>query len=100
MLHNVAAMLRKECQRHSQGSQLEMTELAPEHLFMQTLLGSPDSVILKVAEQVYGGVCSSTHHTSTADNKMMCMRELCQELTRCMTKAGLRIAELGQLGPL
>ena len=56
MLHTVAAMWRKKCQRHSQTPQVEMAEVTtPEHPSMQTLLGSLDSKILKVAEQVYGG---------------------------------------------
>ena len=53
MLHNTANMWRKEHWRCSWGSQLEMAELAPEHPSVQTLLGTPDEEILKVAEQVY-----------------------------------------------
>ena len=57
MFHNAAAMWKKEHQRHSWGLQAEMAEaMTPEHPFVWTLLGSVDSEILKVAEQVYGGM--------------------------------------------
>ena len=55
LLHNMATMGRKEHQRFFQGSQSEMAELAPEHPSMWTLFKSPDSEILKVAEQGYRG---------------------------------------------
>ena len=53
LLHNVAAMCRKGCWRCSQESEMEMAESAPEHPSVQTLLGSPDEEIPKVAEQIY-----------------------------------------------
>ena len=55
LLHNVAAMEKKEHPRHSQGPEPETAELAPEHPSMWTLLGSPDKEILEVVEQVYRG---------------------------------------------
>ena len=52
MLHNVASLQRKECWRCFWGLQLELAKSAPEHPSVQTLLGSPDSEILR-------GACSS-----------------------------------------
>ena len=49
MLHNVTAMQRKVHQRCSLGSESEMAKSAPELPSLQTLLGSPDAEILKVA---------------------------------------------------
>ena len=89
-VHNTATMQRKEHQRYSGGSQLETTDMAPKHPSMQTLLGSPDSAILEIAEQVYRGewvvALSILPHRQQDD----CMRELCQELTRHTTRAGLQ----------
>ena len=56
MLHNVAAMWRKEHQWCSWAPQVETAEAtAPEYPLVWTLLGSLDSEILKVIEQVYRG---------------------------------------------
>ena len=55
LLHNMANMRRIEYQRHFQGSELEAAKLASEHPSVQTLLGSPNAEILKVAEWVYRG---------------------------------------------
>ena len=45
LLHNMAAMQKREHQRHSLRSEPEMAEWAPEHPSMQTLLGSPDELL-------------------------------------------------------
>ena len=79
---------------HSQGLELEMTELAPE----QTLLGSPDAEILKVAEQVYRGELTVAPSVLPHKQQDACMRELHQELARCITRAGLQ-SEVGSAGP-
>ena len=90
MLHNLAAMQNKECQRCSQGSESETAESAPEHPSMWTLLGSPDAEILKVAEQVYRGEHAVVPSVLPCIQQDKCMRELHQELARCMARAGLQ----------
>ena len=70
MLHNAASMRRKEHQRHSQALQASKVA-APEHLFVWTLLGSMDSEILKVAEQVYRGACNYIQHTPPQTTRQM-----------------------------
>ena len=58
LLHNTAFMRRKEHQRCSWAPQAEMAEAtAPEHPSVWTLLGSIDTEILKIAEQVCRGEC-------------------------------------------
>ena len=67
------------------------------HPSLWTLLGSPDSEILKVAEQVYRGAFSNTQCTPCR-KQGKCMRELHQELCRHMARAGLQ-SETGAAKP-
>ena len=90
MLHNGVTIWKEECQRHSRGLQSEMAESVPEHPSVQTLLGSCDTEILKVAEQVYQGECVVASSVLSHRQQDNCMRELHQELTRHMTRAGLQ----------
>ena len=58
LLHNAAAMRRREHEKVSQRSfQVKQTEMAGvmalRHPSIRTLSGSTDATILKVAEQVY-----------------------------------------------
>ena len=56
LLHSVASMKKKECQRCSQRSWGEETmEEAPEHPSMRTLLGAMDDAIIQVAKDIYWG---------------------------------------------
>ena len=98
MLHNVGSMWRKEHRRCSQGSQSEMAKSAPEHPSVGTLLGSPDSEIPKVAEQVYSGECVVAPSVHPCRQQDECMRELHKKLTRHITRAGLQ-SETGPARP-
>ena len=86
----MATMQSKKHWRSFKGSEPEMAKLAPEYPSVQTLLGSLDEEILKIAEQVYRGELAVA--TSVLPHKQQdeCMRELCHELTRCMTRASLQ----------
>ena len=88
ILHNVATMWRKEYQRCSWGS--KMAESAPEHPSMWTILGSPWFRDPKVEEHVYRAECVIAPSILSHSQQDECIRELCQELTRCMTRAGLQ----------
>ena len=89
ILHNAVSMWRREHQRHSQV--LQPTEvMSPEHPSIRTLLGSPDAEILKVAEQVYRGESAVVPSILPCRHQDECMRELHQELTKCMVRAGLQ----------
>ena len=63
---------------------------APEHPSIQTLLGSMDAKILKIAKQVCRGECIVVPSVLPIWWHDECMRELCQELTKCMARAGLQ----------
>ena len=77
LLHNVASMKKKECQRHPQRSQAEAAkETAPEHPSMQTLIGSTDEAILQVAEQVYQGEQTLDPSMLSYQQHDNCMMEL------------------------
>ena len=87
--HNAASMQRNECLRYSRALQ-PAEVMAPEHLSMRTLLGSPDAEILKVAEQVYRAECAVVPSILPHRQQDDCMRELHQELTKCMARDGLQ----------
>ena len=53
MFHNVVTMQHTEHLRFSRGPLSETEEIAPEHPSVQALVGSQDSDILKVVEQIY-----------------------------------------------
>ena len=90
MLHNAASMWRKEHWRHSQA--LQPTQVtAPEHPSMGTLLGSLNTEILKVAEQVQRGKCAMAPSILPCRQQDECLRELYQELTKCMASTGLQV---------
>ena len=72
---------------HSQGSQPEPAELVPEHPPVWTLVGSPDAEILRVAEQVYWGEHVVAPSVLPCCQQDECMRDLHQELARCMARA-------------
>ena len=69
LLHNAATMQKRECQRHSQGPELETAESTPEHPSMQSPLGSPDGEILEVVEQVYRGELAVAPSVLHANNR-------------------------------
>ena len=94
MLHSTASMRRKEWQRHSQALQVAKV-MAPEHPPICTLLGSMDAELLKIAKQVYLGECIVVFSVLPHQWHDECIRELCQELAKCMTRAGLQ----GKLRP-
>ena len=90
MLHNVATIQRKEWQRHSQGSEPEMPESVSEHPSVWILLGSPGAEILKVVEQVYRRELAVAPSVLPCRQQDGCMRKLCWELTRHMSRASLQ----------
>ena len=91
LLHNVASMKKKEHQRCSQRLQVEAAEeMAPEHPSMWTLIVATDEAILQVAEQVYWGEWTLALSVLSCKQQDDCMRELWQELNRCMSRAGLQ----------
>ena len=95
MFHNAATMQHKEHQRCWLGLSLELTEAAPEHPSMWTLVGSKDSDLLQIAEQIYKGeymVVPSEFICTLQDDLM---KELQRELSRHLTQAGLH----GKRGP-
>ena len=98
LLHNMAAMHRKEHRRCSHGSEPGVAQLAPEHPSMWTLLGSPDAEILKVTEWVYREELVITPSVLPSKQPDGCMRELHQELARCMARASLK-SEVGAARP-
>ena len=55
MFHNTAAMQCKEHQRCTWGLPLEPTETASEHPSVWTLIGSWNTNLLQVMEQIYKG---------------------------------------------
>ena len=69
--------------------QWEMVKSTPECPSMWTFLGSPDSEIRKVAGQVYRGEHRVAPSILSHRQQDECMRELCQDLSRHMTRAGL-----------
>ena len=75
-----------------------MAKSAPEHPSVQTLLGSPDAVVLKVAEQVYSRELAVVPSVLSHKQQDRCMRELCQELAGHMARASLQ-SEVGLPGP-
>ena len=89
MGHNTAAMWCKEHQRCSQGLPLEPTETAPEHPSVQTLIGSHDSELLQVMEQIYKGEYAVAPSVFTHAQHEHFMRELQWKLSGCMTRPGL-----------
>ena len=62
---------------------------SPEHPSMRTLLWSQDAETLKVAEWVYWGECAVAPSILPCRQQDECMRELHQELARCMARADL-----------
>ena len=66
-----------------------MTETAPEHPSVQTLLRSWDSDLLQVMEQIYKGEYVVAPSVFTHAQQEDFMRELHWGLFRCMTRAGL-----------
>ena len=98
LLHSVSTMWRKEHQRCSQRVQSETVDRASEHPSMQTLLGSPDAVILAILEQVYSGEWTLAPSVLPCRQQAECMRILCQELAKHLTRAGLH-SETGAVRP-
>ena len=88
MFHNTAAMWHKKHQRQSQGLLLEPTEAALEHPSVQTLVGSRDSNLWWVIEQIYKGEYVVTPSRFTHAQQEDFMKELQRQLSRCMTRAG------------
>ena len=76
-----------------------MVDTTPKHPSVQTMLGSPDSTILEIAEQVYKGKHAIVPSVLSYKQQDKCMRELCQELAQCMDRASPRVRP-GQLDPL
>ena len=88
--HNAATMWCKEHQRCSHRLPLEPSEAALEHPSVQTLVGSRDTDLLQVAEQIYKGeymVVPSMFTWSELDDLM---KELQRELSVWLTQAGLQ----------
>ena len=98
VLHNMATMWRKEHQRCSQASQLEMADTALKHPSLWTLLGSPDTAILEIAEEVYRGEWTVAPSVLPCKQQDESMRIMSQELPKCMTRAGLQ-SETGPARP-
>ena len=88
MFHNAADMQHKEHQRYSQGFPLEPPETALEHPSIWTLIGSSNSDLLWVAEQIYKGEFVVVPSMFTHAQQDF-MKELQRELSICMTRAGL-----------
>ena len=55
MFRNATTMWHKELQRCPCGIPLEPLEIALENSSVQTLVGSKDTNLLQVAEQIYNG---------------------------------------------
>ena len=94
MFHN-ATMRHKELQRNPCGIPLELSETTLEHSSVWTLVGSEDSDLLQITEQIYKCgyiVVSSIFSPSQCDDLM---KELWKELSECVTWAGLQ-GERGQ----
>ena len=64
--------------------------MTPKHPSICTLLGSTDVEMLKIAEQAYWGECIVVPSVLPHQWHEECMRELHQELTKCMARAGLQ----------
>ena len=64
-------------------------EMAPEHPSMRTLIGTTNDTILQVTEQVYQGEWTLAPNLLSCQQNKDCMRELQQELNKCMARAGL-----------
>ena len=86
-------MKKKEHQRCSQRSQAEEAkEVASEHPSLKTLIGATDAAIIQVARQVYQGEWTLASSMFSHQQHDDCMRELQQEVTQCMARAGLQSA--------
>ena len=89
MFHNAAAMQHKEHQRCSWRVPPEPTETALEHPSVWTLIGSRDSDLLWVTEQIYKGEYMVAPSMFTHPQQEDFMKELWRDLSGCMTRAGL-----------
>ena len=89
MFHNAAAMWHKKHQRHTWGLPLEPTETAPEHPSVWTLIGSQDSNLLWVMDQIYKGEYALAPSVLTCTQQEDFMKELWWKLSECMTRAVL-----------
>ena len=90
MFHNAVTMQCTECIGCSRGLLLEVEETAPGHPSVQALVGSQDSDILRVIEQIYRGEYSVTPCVLINAEQEELMRELWWELSGQMTRAGLQ----------
>ena len=64
-----------------------------KHPSVRALLGSTDDAIIQVAKQVYQGEWTLAPSMLSHHQYDDCMRELWQELTRCMARASLQGAQ-------
>ena len=76
MFHNDTAMQCREHQRCSQGLPLEPTEVVPEHPSVWTHVGSRDSNLLSVTEQIYKGEYMVVASVFTCGQHYEFMKEL------------------------
>ena len=86
MFHNATTIWHKELQRYPCGIPLEPSETALEDPSVWTLVGSEDSDLLQIAEQIYKGgyiVAPSIFSHSQCDDLM-------KELSEFQTWAGLQ----------
>ena len=87
IFHNAAAMWHKGCQRHPWGPSLEQTKAAREHPSVWTLVGSKDSKLLLVTEQIYRGKYTVASSVFTRTQQEELMKELWRELSAHLTWA-------------
>ena len=90
LLHNATSMRRKECQRWSQAQWAETAKvMALKDPSIRTHLGSTYVEILKFLNKFMGKymVAPSVFPCQWQEE---CIKELCQELTQCMARAGLQ----------
>ena len=95
MFHNAAAMQHREHQSCTWGLPLEPTETATQHPSVQTVVGSRDSNLLQVIEQIYKGKYMVAPRMFTHAQQDNFMKELQRQLSGCITRASLQ----GERGP-
>ena len=81
---------RKEHQRCSQGLQSETADTAPRYSPMETLLESPDTVILKISEQVYRGDWTLAPSVLPSQMTRWMHEDLASRIGQVLTRAGLQ----------